>query len=68
MNPLFKMMGGGMPPVVQQFMQFRQNFQGDPQATVQQMLNSGKITQQQYDQAVQMANQFQQMLAPYGRR
>ena len=48
--------------VMQRFMQFRQQFQGDPRAQVQQLLNSGKISQQQYNQAVQMANQFRQML------
>lgn len=48
--------------VMQRFMQFRQQFQGDPRQQVQQLLNSGKISQQQYNQAVQMANQFRQML------
>ena len=68
MNDLFKMMGGGMPPIIQQFMQFRNNFNGDARAQVQQMLSSGKISQQQYDNAVQMAQQLQAMLAPNGRR
>jgi len=68
MNPLFKMMGGNMPPIVQQYMQFRNNFNGDARAQVQQMLSSGKITQQQYDNAVQMAQQLQAMLTPNGRR
>lgn len=48
--------------MLQQFMQFRQNFSGNAQQQVQQLLNSGKITQQQYDQAVRMAQQFQRML------
>lgn len=48
--------------MLQQFMQFRQNFSGNAQQQVQQLLNSGKVTQQQYDQAVRMAQQFQQML------
>ena len=68
MNPLFNMMGGNKHPLVQQFMQFRQNFNGDARAQVQQMLNSGRISQQQYDQAVQMARQLQSMLPPSGRR
>lgn len=61
MNPLFQQM---MPQnnVIQRFMQFRQQFQGDPRQQVQQLLNSGKISQAQYDQAVQMANQFRNML------
>jgi len=61
MNPLFQQM---MPQnnVMQRFMQFRQQFQGDPRQQVQQLLNSGKISQTQYDQAVQMANQLRNML------
>ena len=52
------------PNLFAQFMQFRNSFRGDPQQMVQQMLSSGRITQQQYDNAVQMAQQFQQMFTP----
>lgn len=48
--------------MLQQFMRFRQNFSGNAQQQVQQLLNSGKVTQQQYDQAVRMAQQFQRIL------
>jgi vancomycin permeability regulator SanA len=37
-------------------------FQGDPRQQVQQLLNSGKVSQSQYNNAVQMANQLQRML------
>ena len=56
------------PQMLMQFMQFRNSFRGDPQQMVQQMLNSGQISQQQYQNAVQMANQFSQMFTPGGRR
>lgn len=56
------------PNMLMQFMQFQNNFRGNPQQMVQQMLNSGRISPQQYQNAVQMANQFQQMFTPYGRR
>lgn len=61
MNPLYQQM---MPQnnVMQRFMQFRQQFHGNPQEQVQQLLNSGRVTQQQYDAAVQMANQLKNML------
>ena len=68
MNDLFKMMGGNMPPIVQQFIQFKNNFQGDPQAQVQQLLNSGRVSQEQYDRAVKMAQQLQMMLPPSAHR
>jgi len=35
---------------------FVRSFSGDPKAMVDQMLNSGQITTEQYNQAVQMAN------------
>lgn len=64
MNPLFQQMMPQMPQnnVIQRFMQFRQQFRGDPREQVQQLLNSGRITQTQYDQAVQTANQLRSML------
>mgnify|MGYP007133716963 CR=1 FL=1 len=41
---------------------------GDPNQMIQQMMNSGRVTQAQYDNAVKMAQQIQQMLTPGGRR
>lgn len=70
-NPLFGLLGGGrsaMPTNIQnilsQFQQFKNTFRGNPQEQIQQMLNSGKITQAQYNQAVQMANELQKYLRP----
>lgn len=67
-NLLFQQMGGGMPnngmaQMIQRFNQFRQAFQGDPRQQVQQLLNSGKVSQEQYNNAVQMANQLQRMMS-----
>ena len=63
-NPLFQMMNqnAGNGGILQRFQQFRQMFQGDPRQQVQQMLNSGRVSQAQYNQAVQMAQQLQKML------
>lgn len=61
-NPLFNMMGMGQNNVIQRFQQFRQQFNGDPRQQIQQMLNSGRISQSQYNQAVQMAQQLQRMM------
>lgn len=68
-NPLFKMLNGGqnMPPLVQEFMNFRNQFKGDPRQQVQQMLNSGQISQEQYNRAVQTANDFHRVLQMLGR-
>ena len=58
MNPLFETMGGNNPTgnMLQAFQQFKQAFSGDPEKQVQQLLNSGRMTQQQYNQLAQMAN------------
>ena len=62
-NPLFEMMGGQMMnPIMQRFRQFQQMFRGDPRQQVQQLLNSGKVSQGQYNHAVQMAQQLQRMM------
>ena len=63
-NPLYQMMGQQMPQnsLLQRFQQFQQMFRGDPRQQVQQLLNSGKVSQSQYNQAVQMAQQLRGML------
>ena len=65
-NPLFQALGGGMNPqfqnLIQRFQQFKSTFQGDPQQEVQKMLQSGKITQQQLNQAQSFAQQFQALM------
>lgn len=73
MNPLFNMFGnqqsGGpfnnMNNVIEQYNQFRSNFQGDPKQQVQNLLNSGQMTQNQFNQLSNMAQMFQTLL---GRR
>lgn len=70
-NQLFNMLGGSsklpgpfgnMQEMMQKLTQFRQSFQGDPKQQVQQLLNSGKMSQNQYNQLSQMATQIQNML------
>ena len=63
MNPLYNEMRTNTVPdnFMSKFQQFRQNFKGNPQEQVQQLLNSGRVSQEQYNRAVQMAQQFQRM-------
>lgn len=68
-SSLFSMFGRQQPPMnsgfanlMNQFNKFRQSFQGDPQQQVQQLLDSGQMTQQQFNQLSQAATQFQQMM------
>ena len=64
-NPLFNMLGNNqnnnMNGIMRQFQQFKNNFKGDPRQQIQQMLNNGQITQEQFNRAVQMAQQFQKL-------
>lgn len=65
-NPLFQALGSGVNPqfqnLMQRFQQFKSTFQGDPQQEVQKMLQSGRITQQQLNQAQSLAQQFQALM------
>ena len=54
--------GNPLSGLRQQFESFRSSFSGDARQQVQQLLNSGKVSQADYNRAVQMAQQFQQML------
>ena len=65
-NPLFNAMqgmSGNLPGQMGQFQQmaqeFKAGFNGDPQQEVQCLLNSGKMTQQQFNQLYGIAHQFQ---------
>ena len=61
MNNLFNSMANNNP-LVQQFQKFKASFTGNPRQQVQSLLNSGKITQEQYNKAVQMASQLKGLL------
>lgn len=53
---------GNMMNMLQQFNQFKSTFRGDPKQKVQELLNSGQMSQQQFQQLSAMAEQFQKMM------
>lgn len=67
MNPIMQLMnqnnqGSQSNNILNQFMNFKKNFNGnDNQAAekIAQMINSGQISRNNVDNAVQMAKQFQ---------
>lgn len=63
MNPFFSAMGGNRQPnMMQQFQQFMDQMKGkDPNAIINEMVSSGKLTQEQLNQAQQQAQQMQGM-------
>ena len=48
--------------IMRQFMEFKKTFSGNPQQMIQQMLNSGRISQSQLNQYAQQANQLYNQL------
>lgn len=61
-NPLYNLLNGQQNNLLAQVQQFKQSFKGDPNQTINQMLQSGKVTQEQVNRAMQIANQMKGML------
>ena len=61
MNPFFQAMGGNQQPnIMQQFQSFMQQMRGkDPNAMIQELVSSGRVSQQQLDQAQKQARKMQ---------
>lgn len=68
-NPLFQALGGRQQPnMMEDFQRFMQQMQGkDPNQEIAKLLQSGRISQQQLNQAQQMARQFQSMMGAFKR-
>ena len=63
-NPIYQQFGNqpnNMNNIMQRFQQFQRMFRGNPQQMIQQMMNSGQITQEQFNNAVKQANQMMKM-------
>ena len=50
------------PQMIQQFNQFRRTFNGNPQQAVMNLMRQGMMTNAQFQQLAQMANQFQNFM------
>lgn len=55
-------MNNGFGNMLNRFKEFKRTFSGNPQQQVQQLLNSGQMTQEQFNQLSKMATQFQNMM------
>lgn len=62
MNNLYNQIGGGNQELLRKFNQFRQGISGDPREQVQRLLNSGRVTQDQYNNAVRIAEQLRRII------
>lgn len=69
-STLYNMLGSNTPnmansnltQLISQFNTFKNNFQGDPKAQVQALLQSGQMSQEQFAQCSQMANQLRSLM------
>lgn len=61
-NPMFQKFGFNQNNFMQSLQQLKSQG-GDPNQMIQNMLNSGRVSQAQYNMAVQKAQQIQQMLS-----
>lgn len=73
-NPIFQVLGGGnsQSNMMQQFQQFMNQMKGkDPNAMINELVSSGKLTQSQLDaaqkQAQQMRGMFEGMRGMFGK-
>lgn len=62
-NPFFNAMGGSQQqPMMRQFQQFMDQMRGkDPNAMINELVQSGRITQEQLNQVQRQAQQMQGM-------
>ena len=61
-NPLYNILGKRNDFPLEQFNQFKSMFQGDPRQRVQELLDSGQMSQEQFNQLSQTANQLRHLL------
>lgn len=61
-NNLYNQLNNNSNNIVSQFNEFRKTIQGNPQQMVQQLLQSGRMSQADYNRLRQMAQEFQKLL------
>ena len=66
-NPLYNQYkqpinDNGLSQIIEQAKQMRKTFNGNPQQVVQNLLNSGQMSQSQFNQLSQIANQVVQAM------
>ena len=67
-NPLFQALGGNQGNMMSDFQKFMQEMQGkNPREEIAKLLQSGKITQAQLNEAQQMAQQMQGLLGMFNK-
>ena len=63
MNNVFNLLNGNS--MISRFHEFERTFRGDPRAEVQRRMQTGQISQEQFNQVAQKANELYSMI--YGK-
>lgn len=61
MSRLFTLLNGN-DPLIAQFEQFRKTFTGDPKQQIQAMLDSGQLSQEDFDRLAKRATELRKVL------
>ena len=64
-NPVFSIMGNqnnSVNDIIKQAQEFKKTFNGNPREEVQKLLNSGKMSQQEFNRLSQIAQQVVQTM------
>ena len=64
-NALFNALGNNNNPfanIIQQAQQLKNTFKGNPKQEVERLIRSGQMSQEQFNQYSQIANQIMQMM------
>lgn len=66
-NPLFNSFGNNNPfqQLINDAREFRKSFSGNPKEEVEKLLNSGQMSQEQFNQYSNIARQVAQMMGKY---
>lgn len=65
MNPIFNMINKESPDILNQFLNFYRNFNGDPKKELDNIVNSEKYSKQEIEYAVKRAKQIENMIRPF---
>lgn len=59
-NSLYNQFGpqSGVPNIINEINNFKNNYHGDPRAEVEKMMQNGQLSQEQFNQYAQMANEL----------
>ena len=61
MNSVFQQLNGNN--ILAQFIEFKRTFNGDPKEEVQKLLDSGRLTQEQFNKLSEQATQLQKFFS-----